>query len=504
MREHRLRALMAAMGTLTRSEIRHAVSSDRSTEDGPSSAQRRARDVRLTLERLGPFYIKVGQMLSTRPDIVSEEMIAEFRTLHDTVSVQPFSLFEPVMVAELGSQWRDRFRTVDTSRPLGAASLAQVYAATQLDGRAVVIKVQRPGIVPLITQDMALLRRAARLLAKASPDFAQVIDVDAMLGLLFDAMRSELDFTLEAREMDRARAEIAGFKYLDVPEVLLATPRVMIQSRAPGCSIRDANPADFPAAERLAIGHDLLAFMYRSYFTTKIFHADPHPGNIFVHPGEKASLIDWGMVGRIDRRTSHAILLILTNIAMNDGQGLARAWTDLGRATDRADIPAFQNDMEALVPHVASASLEELNLGVTLTAILKSATKRRIRTNPAIAVLGKSFANLEGSIRYLAPELSITDTFREELSDIMLDLLEDTLSEQQAARTVLELISAGTGALQQAHNILRDISNGRLHMRVTQSARMSPATRKRRIVIGAAVAAYLWRQRPRAVHADRR
>ncbi|SER13219.1 ubiquinone biosynthesis protein [Lentzea xinjiangensis] len=504
MREHRLWALVAALSRVVRSELHHGGRSGDDAAEGPSRAQRRAREVRLAFERLGPFYIKVGQMLSTRPDFVSEEMIAEFRTLHDTVSVQPFSLFEPVLIAELGSRWRGRFRTIDTSRPLGAASLAQVYAATQPDGRPVVVKIQRPGIVPLVTQDMALLRRAAKLVTKASPGFAEVIDVEAMLGLLFDAMRSELDFTLEARQMDRARADVAMFKHLDVPEVLLATPRVMIQSRAPGQSIRDANPADFPDAERLAIGRDLLAYMYRSYFTTKFFHADPHPGNIFVHPGEKASLIDWGMVGRIDRRTSQAILLVLTNVAMNDGQGLARAWTDLGRATDGADIAAFQNDMEALVPHVASASLEELNLGVTLTAILKSATKHRIRTNPAIAVLGKSFANLEGSIRYLAPELSITDTFRDQLSDIMLDLLEDTVSEQQLARTVLELVSGGTSAIQQMQNILRDLSSGRLHMRVTQIARLSPATQRRRMILGAALAFYLWRQRPQALRAAER
>ncbi|KOV83503.1 ATP/GTP-binding protein [Nocardia sp. NRRL S-836] len=499
-----MRALLAALGPVVHSELHHGGRFGHSAAGDLSRAQRRAREVRLAFERLGPFYIKVGQMLSTRPDFVSEEMIAEFRTLHDTVSVQPFSRFEPVLAAEMGHRWRRRFRTFDTSQPLGAASLAQVYAATELDGRPVVVKVQRPGIVPLVTQDMALLRRAAKLVTKASSSFAEVIDIEAMLGLLFDAMRSELDFTLEARQMDRGRADVAGFKHLDVPEVLLATPRVMIQSRAPGRSIRDADPAEFPTAERLAIGRDLLAYMYRSYFTTKVFHADPHPGNIFVHPGEKASLIDWGMVGRIDRRTSQALLLVLINVAMNDGQGLAQAWTDLGRATDGADIPAFQNDMEALVPHVASASLQDLNFGVTLTAVLKSATKRRIRTNPAVAVLGKSFANVEGSIRYLAPELSITDTFRTQLPEIMLDLIEDTVSEPQLARTTLELVSGAGTALVQMQNVLRDLSSGRLQLRVTQLGRLSPAARKRRILLGAALAAYLWRQRPQALRSTGR
>jgi ubiquinone biosynthesis protein len=489
MRDHRIRALAAALGSLARSELRHLTTASRTRlGQGTTAAQRRAREIRLTLERLGPFYIKIGQMLSTRPDIASEEMIEEFRKLHDTVSVQPFSVFEPVLEDELGASWRKQFRHIDTDRPLGAASLAQVYAATMPDGRSVVIKIQRPGIARLINQDMALLHKAAWLLARTAPEFTDLIDVNAMLGILFRAMRPELDFTLEAREMDRARAEVADFKYLDVPEVLLATPRVMVQSRAPGCSIRDANPADFSTAERLAIGHDLLAFMYRSYFTTKVFHADPHPGNIFVHPGGKASLIDWGMVGRIDRRTSHTILLALSTIASNDGQALARTWIDMARTTKRADVAGFQNDMEALVPHIASASLEELNFGVTLTKVLTSATKRGIRTNPAIAVLGKSFANLEGSIRYLAPELSIADTFRDELADIMLDLLRDTTSEAQIVQTVLELLTTGADAVPQAHSILRDISNGHFHIQVSPT---STYRTKRRTAFNALLGLYV-------------
>jgi ubiquinone biosynthesis protein len=313
--------------------------------------------------------------------------------------------------------------------------------------------------------------------------------------MLFDAMRAELDFRVEAQNMARARREITGFKYLDVPDVLLATRRVLIQTRAAGCSIRDADPGAFTEEERLGIGRDLLAFMYRGYFSTKFFHADPHPGNIFVEPGQKASLIDWGMVGRIDRRTSQAILLVLLNVAMNDGQGLARAWTEMGRAVDGADVPAFQTDMEALVPVVSSASLDELNLGVTLTAILKSATRRGIRTNPAIALLGKSFANLEGSVRYLAPELSVTDTFEDQLRDIMLDLVEDALSEPQLARTTLELLTSGSSAIQQLHTVLQDLAAGQFKVNVVQAFRLDEKNRGSRRILTTAALLYLWRAR---------
>jgi ubiquinone biosynthesis protein len=483
-----------------RKEARHLAlpGRRRTPQDVDATRRRRARDVRLALEGLGPLYVKVGQILSTRPDIVSAEMVREFGELHDAVTVQPFSVFEPVLREELGEDWRATFRDVDTDAPLGAASLAQVYAATTADGTPVVIKVQRPGVASLVHEDARLFRRFARLLAKCAPRFTSVVDVEAMLDLLFDAMRAELDFRVEAQNMDRARREVVDFKYLDVPEVLLATRRVMLQSRAPGCSVRDADPADFTAEERIGIGRDLLAFMYRGFFTTRVFHADPHPGNVFVHPGERASLIDWGMVGRIDRRTSQAILLVLLNVAMNDGQGLARAWTEMGRAIPGADLPGFQTDMEALVPIVASASLDELNFGVTLTTVLTSSTKRGIRTNPAIALLGKAFANVEGSIRYLAPELSITETFRDELRDIVLDLVDDTFSEEQVARTALEVITSGSAVVQQIHTALQSLAENRLKIHVSQAFRLDEMNRRRRTVLVtvALLAGAWWRRRP--------
>ncbi|GAA1291951.1 ABC1 kinase family protein [Saccharothrix xinjiangensis] len=488
----RLRVLTGALGSLLHSELGHALG--RGTPVGETS-RRRARDVRRTLEGLGPFYVKMGQILSTRPDIVSDEMINELRTLHDTASVRPFEEFEPVLHDELGPRWRSRFRDVDTTRPLGAASLAQVYAATMPDGQPVVIKVQRPGIAPVVEADMRLLRRAVRLFSRFAPTLTELIDLEAMLGMLFDAMRAELDLTVEARQMDQVRADVADFKHLDVPEVLLVTPRVMIQSRAPGRSIRDVDPAEFPTAERMAIGRDLMAFMYRSYLTTRVFHADPHPGNIFVCPGQKASLLDWGMIGRIDRRTSHAVLMLLLNISMNDGQGAARAWIGMGRATGQADVPAFQNDMEALVPKLTTASLKELDFGLTFTSVLKSSTKRGIRTNPAIAVLGKSFANLDGSIRYLAPELSTAEVFRDELRTLTTDLLTETLSDQHVARTALELLTVDD-AVVQSQTVLRDLANGQLQLRLPTPAPTDKRRGKICLILGAALAGFLWRRKP--------
>jgi ubiquinone biosynthesis protein len=451
------------LGQLLTDEVGRAVSSRRrvigSEAEAKEREQERAYNIRLALERLGPFYIKVGQILSTRPDLVPQSVINELEKLHDQVSIAPFSDFEPILADELGPDWKLRFLHVDTLQPLGAASLAQVYRVTLSDGTPAVIKIQRPGIRTIVLQDMAILRTAARLVGRTAPRFNAVIDVDSMLEIIFDAMEPELNFVAEARNMEMGRAAVQRFKHLAVPDVLLATPRVLVQSLAPGDSIRNADRSAFTVQERKAIGRDLLALMYRGYFIDRFFHADPHPGNIFVSPGEKAYLIDWGMVGRIDRRTSMLLVLVLLTLAQNDGYGLAKSWVEMGHATPWAEVPGFCLDMAALVPKIATASLEELNFGVTLTAVLKRSTKRGIQTSPVISILGKSFGNIEGSVRYLAPELSLVDVFQDELRGIMFDLVREFLSEEQAARTAIELMLGSTTVTGQVRDVLRDLSN---------------------------------------------
>ncbi|MBB6440045.1 ABC1 kinase family protein [Streptomyces candidus] len=475
----------------------------RATEDSTHArAQRRAVAVREAFEQLGPFYIKIGQILSTREDIVPAPIAKELENLHDRASLMPFTHMEPVLEAALGRGWRRMFQSFDTHRPLGTASLAQVYAARLDNGQPVAVKVQRPHIRHVVEEDMKMLQRAARHFAARAPVFNATIDTKAMLGVILDAMRPELDFVLEAGNMDRARVSARSFPLLNVPDVLDATPTVLIQGLAPGTSIRDADPTAFKLEERIAIGRDILAYMYQGYFTDMTFHADPHPGNIFVSPGEPATLIDWGMVGHIDRRLSMSLMLILLSLSRNDGTALAKAWIDMGKLTPWADVSAFAQDMTTLVPKITTASLEELNFGTTLAQVLTHSTRRGIQTSPMVSILGKSFANTDGSVRYLAPELSVTGIFQEQMRTILFDYARDALSETQAARTAMELLIAAQSAPGELRGLLRDLANQELTVQVASVAkqRFSPTedridTRLKKVLrTGAALTALaLWR-----------
>jgi ubiquinone biosynthesis protein len=508
---HRLRHVTVVLAKLLLGETARRVGFRRARHAGryEDPARQRARAVRRALEELGPFYVKLGQMLSTRPDIVSEVMISELERLHERVTVAPFETFEPVFRDELGPSWRDFFAEID-HEPLGTGSLAQVYWVRLANGKPAVVKVQRPGIQQLMHEDWALLRRAARILAKRAPYFNAVIDLDAMLETLFDAMEPELDFTVEARNMDDAREAVSRFKNLAVPDVIHKTPRVLIESIASGVSIHDVKRDDFSREQREAIGRDVLSFMFYGYFVDHCFHADPHPGNIFLEPGEPAYLIDWGMVGRVDRRMSLTMILILLGISQSDGVGLAKAWIELGRATSWADIPAFVADMTRFVPKVGGVTktMEELNFGVSLTQVMKYATRRGIQTSPAIALLAKSFANTEGSIRAIAPELSMVDVFEEVLEDCLLELAAENLSKEQAAHNVIEMMIGSTLVTEQVRTALRDMSNRELTVQVNQvgSTRSrvedradARAAANRRTMIGLAVLALWWNHR-RAAH----
>jgi ubiquinone biosynthesis protein len=227
-----------------------------------------------------------------------------------------------------------------------------------------------------------------------------------------------------------------------------------------------------------------------------MFHADPHPGNIYVEPGSPAHLIDWGMVGRLDKRMSNAVAMVIISLAANDGSGVAKAWIEMGRATRSANIPGFVNDMSSFVPTVAGASMEDLNFGVSLSSIIKYSTRRGIQTSPAIGLLGKAFANIEGSVRYLAPELSIVEVFEAEFQDIIFELAQEFLSEAQAARMAMEAMAGASAAPEQFRSLLRDLSNRELTLQMFDPKADSRAKATRHALIGVVLAA-MWLDRRR-------
>ena len=463
----------------------------------------RAMVLRQSLERLGPLYIKVGQVLSTRPDIVSQPIIDALQDLHEEVNVRPFAEFEPVLEANLGESWRSRFAEFDTERPLGAASIAQVYRAVQRNGRPVAIKVQRPGVAAAARLDMEILAQAVKLAMKRAPDVAEIFQPEAMLEVVFSAMRPEIDFTIEAENIDEFRDLMDRYDYLQVPDVIKATKEVLVMSLAPGTSIRECRIEEFGRAEREDIGRDIVNMLFRGFLVDGVFHADPHPGNIFVCPGEPATLIDFGIIGRIDRGTSLGYTRFMLAMALNDGEAAGRAGVEMGTLTSRADVAGFLSDMQRYVPTQSNLSLERMEFGNSFNQVLTYYTKRGIAVNPGIALFGKATANMEGSLRRIAPELTPFDVFRDSMSSILRDQVVKLQSGGELLRVANETFIATRSLPEQLRYMANSITNGQFVLRVrddghlVHEAREDARAKALRRTLWGITALVLWHDRRR-------
>ncbi|MFF0700184.1 ABC1 kinase family protein [Streptomyces tendae] len=427
-----------------------------------TSEQQRARAIREALEQLGPLYVKIGQILSTRPDLVPDYVREELALLTDQATVRPFATFVPALESELGADWRTSFSSFETDRPLGAASLAQVYRATRRDGTPCVVKIQRPGSHGTVLGDMTVLQRASRVIAKVAPHFNEVIDTGAMLDVIFRAMGDELDFTREAANMKDARKAAKEFKTIKVPKALIATPQVLVQTLADGQAAHRLKEDELSRKRRKKIAKEFVAYMFKGFFTERTFHADPHPGNVLVSSDGKAHVIDWGMVGRIDRSMSAGMLGTMIGMAYNDGPALAQSWIQMGSTTPWSDIGGFTADIARFVPHVTNASLAELNFGVALTTVLAFSAHRGIQTTPNVSIVGKAVANMEGTVRHIHPGLKLSDSIRDALQNILLDMARDLASPEQLAQHGLHAVRALTEGPGQTTRLLDDLAGRQL------------------------------------------
>lgn len=501
-KRERVIQVAAVLGELLATEGKLRWRRSRNGMDDPEEYERaRAAALRETLERLGPLYIKVGQVLSTRPDIVSQTVIDALQDLHEDVMVRPFSEFEPVLRRSMGPGWRYQFRSIDTDRPLGAASIAQVYAAKTSAGRDVVIKVQRPGVAASTRLDMEILAQATKLAMKRAPNIAEIFQPEAMLEVVFGAMRPEIDFLIEAGNIDEFRDCLDRYDHLTVPDVIDVTKEVLVMSRAPGVSIRECDLDEFKRDERDAIGRDLCEMLFRGFMVDGLFHADPHPGNVFVAPGEKATVIDFGMIGRIDRRMALGYTRLMMAMALNDGELAGRASVEMGTVTTRADVPGFISDMQRAIPGMVNQSLQNMEFGNNFNQFLVFCSRRGIATNPAIALFGKASANLEGTLRRFAPELTPFDVFRDVAGGIIRDQALQMNSQEELIRVASEVFTAGSAVPEQLRFMAQQIVNGQFVIRTRSDSQTLHEDREdarakalRRTLVGIAAAA-IWAQR---------
>lgn len=355
--------------------------------------------MRMSFEELGPTFVKLGQLLATRPDLVPEEYVREFEKLHDRVQPLSFEVIESVLKEEYGASFKQKFESVE-SDPLGSASIAQVHKALLKDGDSVVIKVQRPGIIEKINDDLNVLYLIAELLEKYIPETVPY-NPTGIVDEYFKTLELETDFMVEANNIRRFQASFADHENIKIPKVYLdiSTERVLVMEALAGVPLSQDGALQQPGCIPDQIIRIGMGAYLKMVFEDGLFHGDLHAGNFFIMPENNIGLIDFGVVGRLNNRTQAAIANMLLALAKEDYERMAYEYVDLAPFTEKVNVDLFAKDLRELVAPYFGLTLKNVNLGKILMKSAGIAASHHLQVPTDLMLFFKSIVSLEGMAR---------------------------------------------------------------------------------------------------------
>ena len=390
-----------------------------------------AEEFRRALEELGTTYVKLGQLLSSRPDLLPDVYIEELSKLVDNAPPVPFADVEATIDRAIG---RGAFVRID-SEPLATASVAQVHSALLDDGREVVVKVRRPRVVEQVDLDLDVLRSTVRFAERRS-ETAQLLQLNALADELEVHLRAELDLAEEAHNTRVIAESVADFRALVVPAVVepYVTEEVLVLERIHGQKVAPGHGLD---EERAA---DLAREFFRAYIRqvtqVGVYHADPHTGNVLLTPDGRLALLDFGLLGRLDDETRTTLSLLLLAIARNRADEVASLLTGLSLTTLDTDVAAFLHELRRKLPRYHWRPLGGIRAGEALADLQRICLRYGIRMPPSFALVGKTLAQADSIARTLDPTLDPIALLEDEARGLMMSEAEKRL-EPEALMTLL-------------------------------------------------------------------
>ncbi|PRX98849.1 ABC1 kinase family protein [Allonocardiopsis opalescens] len=372
----------------------------RDPSDLAQGRRRLARSLGRALERGGVTFVKLGQVLATRRDLLSPVFIEELGRLHHQVTPVPWEQLEPLVAEELGAPVEEFFAEFDRA-PLASASIAQVYRARLRTGEQVVVKVQRPGIGPVVRRDLDIVRRLAGTLHRRT-GWGPALGVLDLAEGFAEALLEELDFRTEAANMAAVAAAASG--RVRVPRVHddLCTARVLVMERLDGTPLSDERAVrDLTGEARAELATTLLDFVLDQVLLHGVFHADPHPGNIFVLADGRPGLLDYGSVGRLDAALRAALQRVLLAVDRGDPTGLTDGLLDLSPLPDEVDERRLRRALgQFMVRYLNGGAGADVKM---FTDLLLLVSRHGLAMPPEIAAVLRALATLEGALSLLAP-----------------------------------------------------------------------------------------------------
>lgn len=417
---------------------------------------------------MGPTYVKLGQVLSTRPDILPEDYIRAFERLQDGVTAVPFAQIEQVLIDEVGLDWRDRFERFDTE-PLATASIAQAHTGRLLDGTEVVLKIQRPGIQAQIDADLQILRYLLARAVKEWPEL-QAADPDGLLMEFDRTMRGELDFHKEAEHMRRFQRNFAEHAFVVIPELVddFVTGRVICMSKLEGTPIRKAREAGFDMA---LIGKRYLDVVYEMILIQGFFHGDLHPGNVFVMPDSSLGLIDFGMVGTMTDKMRSQLVTMMFALLKNDHRTIARILYDIAIKDGRLDFRELEKaTVEVAEVHFPpGAQLRDIEMSTFCVELVQRAATLGARVPTGYMMVLKAIVTAEGLAKTLLHEVDPIAAAEPYFAMVAAKRMSPERLQQEGLYALLTLSSLVERLPVTVSQLLDDVDAQRLKFSMTQS-----------------------------------
>jgi ubiquinone biosynthesis protein len=415
------------LGQLRHRLIRRRWSQSKQWYSGP-------QHVRLALEELGTTFIKLGQTLSTRPDLVPAEYILELTRLQDNVKPVSYAQIAAVISRELGRLPEQVFGSFEKT-PVAAASIGQVHRARLVDGTPVIVKVQRPGTAAQVAQDLEILSNIATLLSRHD-DWGDAYDFNGWADEFALTLRDELDFTLEGRNADRMRHNFRDDPAVHIPLIYwdYTTPRVLVQEEIQGIKISELTAIEAAGLDRRELAATCARITLVQIFKHGFFHGDPHSGNFFVEADGTIGLIDFGQVGRLDRELREALLRLMMSISQRDTNRLVDELIALGVSQRRLNRNLLKRDLDHLIYRYSDRELGDVSGAQIFTQITSIALKNKLQLPAELTLLAKVIVMDEGLGTYLDPDFRLMDFARPYFEEFW----RDNLSPRAVARRIKE------------------------------------------------------------------
>lgn len=416
--------------------------------------------IRLTLSELGPTFIKFGQLLSTRPDVVGKELAAELTQLQSSTPADPPETIRALVETELGQSLDDLFAEFDTT-PIASASIGQVHRARLKTGERVVVKVQHAGIETKVNEDLEVLAGLAQLAEQIS-EFKPYRPT-ANVAEMGRSLRRELDFGREERNLQQFASLFKEDLTICIPKAYteLSTPRVLTMDMIDGIAVAQTGLLAAAGIDREEVARRGANLYMQMIFVHGFFHADPHPGNLVLLPGNVIGLLDFGMVGRIDERMREDIEDMLMAIVQHDVPLLVRIVKRIGQAPPQLDESSLANDVADFVGHYATQALDQFDVGGALTDMTQIMRRHRFMLPAQVAMLIKTLVTLEGTSKLLSPRFSLMEVMQPFHRKMILRRFSPLRQARKLRRLYMELEQLAEVLPQRIVQILEQIQSGK-------------------------------------------